>query len=202
MKKIIIVSISLCIIVTVISAITYSKNIKTPYEFGQLQRNVNENTKDNKILVSVNKEGISDRQIETYMALSADGLTKEEAKQKLINDRLLIQNAKKKGIVVSDEEVKQYIDESKQYQNDNPELAQPIYDYIAGLGITEDEYWNMMEPSIKERMYIGKLKKQLRTDFEQQYTYKNSKNAVQFEEYVMKYVNQLKEQAVIVDYEE
>lgn len=204
MKKITIVSISVCLIVTAIFAIavTYSKNIKTPYELGQLQKKVNEHIVDKKILVSVNQEEITDKQIETYMALSAANLTKEQAKQKLINDKLLVQHAKDQGFAVSEEEVRQYIDESKQYQIDNPELAQPIYDYIAGLGITEDEYWDMMEPSIKERMYIGKLKAQLKNNFEQQFSNKSSRSAVQFEQYIIQYVNQLKEQAVIVDYDE
>lgn len=69
--------------------------------------------------------------------------------------------AEKNGIVVTDDEVKQYTDSQRAKFNDPAATGQDVIDfmrqYISTLGLTEDEYWNDYKP-LENKRYLIHLK--------------------------------------------
>ncbi|TZE82312.1 SurA N-terminal domain-containing protein [Calorimonas adulescens] len=98
----------------------------------------------------------------------------DSALQKMIDDELLYQEAKSKGYEVSMEEAQKYADQTRETiqkivdgEIDTPNRDEMIaaYDnlkeFIKGMGMTEDEYWQPLVPEYQKALAIGKLRKEI-----------------------------------------
>jgi len=93
----------------------------------------------------------------------------------LIKNELAIQDAKKKGITVTSEEVEDVIQfqrttlESPNYEGDNKELVQNLMENrIKATGLTKDEFWASQETKkyYEKALYVSNLYKYLTRETE------------------------------------
>ncbi len=104
--------------------------------------------------ISVNGEVITKDNIEkNYANLPEETrseITKKELADNLVGNKLLVQEANKRGVTVTDEEVGNYIEQAMTLNNiDRTEIERQLSE----LGYTFDEY----KASLKESMSISKL---------------------------------------------
>lgn len=94
----------------------------------------------------------------TDKAVAIGGTSEEEAREYelnyLIKRETLYYNAQKNGYNVTDNQVKEYIDEQKELLN-NVEGADDFLHYINSLGMTVDEYWDSQFESTKKDLLIS-----------------------------------------------
>ncbi|MGB9814159.1 MAG: SurA N-terminal domain-containing protein [Thermovenabulum sp.] len=98
-------------------------------------------------------------------------LSPQQILERLIDNEVLYQEAKSQGLEVSYAEAKEYMEETRKITNeilagklqvaDREEFLKTennLRQYIKGLGISEDEYWNQLIPIYQKYLSIGKLK--------------------------------------------
>ncbi|SHM91899.1 SurA N-terminal domain-containing protein [Caldanaerovirga acetigignens] len=98
----------------------------------------------------------------------------DELLDRFIDNEVLYQEAKSQGLEVSYEEAKKYAEEVRKSINDAcagkievadrqefMEIQNYIKQYIKGLGLSEDEYWNKLIPGYQKFLSIGKLKEKI-----------------------------------------
>lgn len=91
-------------------------------------------------------------------------LSDEQIKAEFIKEAVSEQEADKQKLNVTEDEAKRFADEMKQAvaEAQDSQTQQFLKDYIAALGITEDEYWNQYAiPAYQQALKIGKLKQKI-----------------------------------------
>ncbi|MCL6473380.1 MAG: SurA N-terminal domain-containing protein [Firmicutes bacterium] len=155
----------LFIIMVSAAAFTQTQFLK----IGQDIKSIKADEKAKKVVAKVNGEAIDWQtfKVEQYVRNqgsnepatpkpSGEAVIKEVAKKKL-----LAKEAKRRGIVVSDSEVKTMMLNIKKAIAGMPsEEQQRFKDYLVGLGMSETEFWSNPEVinAYKEALYIGKLR--------------------------------------------
>lgn len=91
---------------------------------------------------------------------SAFGVEKSEMEiiSQLILEELLLKEAEKVGVVISDEEVRQYMDEVRVNMPNDKVGYDTFMLFIRNSGWTEDEYWIKSFPVYKKAYTIGKFR--------------------------------------------
>ncbi len=104
--------------------------------------------------VSVNGEKITSEDVENIYAkipdIQKEETTKEEILNDLINQKLLLQEARKNGIEVTEQEVESYLGQLKSFNGLNED---ELEEQIKITGFTIDEYRN----NLKDAITISKL---------------------------------------------
>lgn len=109
-----------------------------------------------------NPEEISESQIEEKAKNVAEmfDMSEEEAKDKIrqdsMNKKALYLAAKEAKIVVSSEEVAEQIEKARKVYHEDEEGKKELQALIAGMGMTEDEYWEAIKPQYESNMRINK----------------------------------------------
>lgn len=101
-------------------------------------------------------------------------LTRNEVLMKLIDDEIMFQAAKEKGLAISQDEARNFMLDTRQTLYDiisgkipdadrahTIEQMNIIRQTIAGMGITEEQYWELTVPIYQKILSIGKLKKNI-----------------------------------------
>jgi len=154
------------------------------------------NTEKSQVVAKVNGKEIKSNSIEAMInsfELTGQKKSKKEIIEKIVIDELLLQQAEQNNIVISDEELNSVLEQLKDNFPRDEEGYKNFKNTLNGMGISEDEYWDMARPVYKKVFTIGKFKnKILRQDFLAKNTdipehEKNDK----FEEYYLKYKKDL-----------
>lgn len=142
--------------------------------WSELGNNAKEIYKENgTTIATVNGEAVTEQELKTAKAFTqAQGksLGNQELFDKVIDDKLLISEAKKRGLYPDDKETQEYITDIRSTIDDarskgllDKESEEQHKSFLSGLGMTEEEYWNN-ETTIKGYQYslaIAKLRGQL-----------------------------------------
>lgn len=74
--------------------------------------------------------------------------------------------AEKQGLVVSDEEVDQYLDTLKTYfaNSKDADVISLLREFVSGKGMTLNDYIDALKPRYKQQMSFGQLKAKYITD--------------------------------------
>jgi len=87
--------------------------------------------------------------IKSFLALAGEKPKSVDVFDELKKRIILKNEANKRNITVSDEEVKTVIQVNKEniekLKNENPEEVKSFLSYLEGLNMTEDEYWQSKE---------------------------------------------------------
>ena len=126
------------------------------------------------IVFTVNGYGITNRyinNIKTGYKYNEIKISDEEAYNEIIRAVVLSQEAERRGIIVSEEEAKKYLQETRDLLFDdknNPreeskENVQKLMDYLKGVDMSVDEYFNdpLIIKDYQRIAQIGFLEKQL-----------------------------------------
>jgi parvulin-like peptidyl-prolyl isomerase len=137
------------------------------------------------------------------LKISSDLAEKEvdeaEALDKLIEKQLVYNAAIESGIDVSDSEVDRIIEQTKQALEQDDDANAQQAEYIAGLGISEEEYWEMVKPIYKKMLIMGKYKNSfIKEQFIKENNITDAKAIEQeYAEYFKEHVESLKSKANI-----
>ena len=162
---------------------------------------------DDTIVASVNGEKIPKKSVDSFKVVLNSSLnnsdhmyTDEEVLDKMIEKILLYQTALNAGISVSSEDVDKLMQQSKDALalEVNKKDAATIAEYISGMNITEDEYWELVRPLVKRDIVCGRYKYALRKNFSEANNITDIQELKkEFDAYFIDYMEQLKENADI-----
>lgn len=136
------------------------RDVKTQMLFKKFQNDIlNENTSE---LQSNNN------------TLSTQSVTKEDVLNDLINNDILYEEAQKEGLSISYDEAKKFMENTRDTMNaiisgklkcaNQKEAIDDINnfkEYIKGLGMSEDEYWNQSIKDYQRVLTVAKLKNKI-----------------------------------------
>ncbi len=123
----------------------------------------------------------------------------KSCRKKYINE-LMLQEAEKKGMGVSQTEVVEAVEKAKKYinMNENIDEKNAIDAFIDGLDITEDEYWNLVQKVYYRLLTRDKLQHHLRQQFKSRHDYETQEQLESaFSKYIQNYKQELFDNAEI-----
>ena len=146
----------------------------------------------------INDDSITRGEFESYRNLltyTSVDLTDSEVLDKMITQRVLIQEAISQGCSVSESEVDNFCDSNFMQAEQQPEIKKILEDYASTLGMTLNEYKEYCRPFYENMLLYNQWVENQRKAFE-------SKNALTFQdeatrdELFDKYLNQAIESAI------
>lgn len=203
MKRLFII---LVILVAVASCIVLYANQYNPmFNFGQKLKSIYDKN-DETIVAIIDDTKITMKQFEAYK------YTLNDSKQKMFSDReildmlidkeLFYKEALNNGVSVSDSVVDETIKSQKELITKNEHEYNQIKDYIAGLGITEEQYWENSKTGYKRALICGQYKKILKKAYAEKNNIKDQNELnKQFEEYYKSYIKELKSRSKVEYYD-
>lgn len=158
-KQIIIV----LIIVSLVIGVFVSSNATTSL-FSQLGKMYKENADqdvEKNVLAEINGGEITEESINTLVdtyKLFGNDKTKEEVFEFVVTNQLLIELAKNSGIEVSEKDVKDQLALTREIINEDPKELKNMKDYIDSIGMTEDEYFEVIKSEYMDYMILDIFK--------------------------------------------
>ena len=166
------------VFVIIVSTATYvainaANSASTAKQIGHSISEVIDKTEE-KIVAKVGKHEITNRDIEMYkMSLmfyrlylnlanpeaEVEDMTVDQIIQDLANNFILYSEAEKLGLVVSDDMVNSYIENQKKLFNEvDPDEATLFENFAKGLGLSINQYYDLLTPVYKRELSIGNLR--------------------------------------------
>lgn len=168
--------------------------------FGKQQAEILENAGDS-IVATINEEKITKKGFDSYKLFINSGETKYSDSQildKILERKVIYDEAVKDGIIVTDEEITNAIKTSQDILKENDVQYTAFKDYISGLNMTEDQYWASVKPAYTKFVTCGKLKNTLKEKYGKDNKIKDKKELDEkFRDYYNKYVSDLKSNAKV-----
>lgn len=204
MKKLFIILVVLVAMVSFV--VLYANQDSSIFNFGQKVKSINDKN-DETIVATINDSEITMKQFEAYKLTinsSKDGqkmLSDKEILDMLIDKEVVYIEALKNNISVSDSFVDESINSSKELVTQNQSEYNQLKDYISGLGITEEQYWENAKPAYKKALMWGQYKKILKKAYAEKNNIKDQNELNnQFEEYYKNNIKELKSKSKIEYY--
>lgn len=104
-----------------------------------------------------------------YYQRTQDPMNEAEVREFYVANELLYREAQAQGLSTGPEEVNAYIAELRENLSSDPEGYAEFSDYLGGLGITEDEYWESHFEDYQKELTIEKLGNRLLDNYFSQY---------------------------------
>lgn len=188
------------LLVTLLFATVYVNGESEMNLLGQDHSSIMSNA-DSTIIAIVDGEEITKKVFESYKLSLNQGNTKysdDEVLDKIIEKKLLYKNAIADGIAVDDNDVDKYLQEVKNGLAQNSELGQRIKEYIEGLNITEDVYWEQVRSVYKSNGIISDYMEKLQAEYAEANNLTDKKEiSDKFREYFKQFVEDLKNNSQI-----
>lgn len=195
---------SVCLIVALaIGGVYASKNMNF-FEWGKQAATI-KNTSQKDSIATVNGVKIPKSKFDNYKAGLANTngqFTDEDIIDKLVEQEVIMQEIKKLGYTVTDEEVIAFNNERFDLLEKDPQAYQITKDYVDGLGITMEEYKEMSKEVSKTALLANKYKADIQKEFIDNNTQVKALSAEKknqkFEEYFENKISDLCDKANIV----
>lgn len=172
----------------------YQNNFKL---IGQQQKSIM-SSNNNIVVARINGYEITKNTFDEYKLLSGNSRSDQELLNQIIERHLLYQEATKKNISISNEQIEKALQESKYTLNRAPELYKKMLQYWEGLGMTEDQYWEYTKPVYEKSLMCGEYKDQLKSNYKATSKIKDTKQLNDaFDQYFKDFIADLKKQSAI-----
>lgn len=194
-KKIIIIYSFLCILVLATINLAYSKSDE--FLLGEKIKNL---SKSEKIVAKINGIPVTEKEYESkklFLETQKQPANFENVIRAIAEQKLLFEEAKKRGITVTKEELDNFIQLQKRLSEQvSDEEKANFRDFLAGQGLTVEEYWSNPDVinAYERGIYIGKFKAQLRKEL---LIPENEKNSPKAYEMVKTKINEIVNKAKI-----
>lgn len=170
-----IIVIIICLAIASVSYLYIPKSIgsSSDYQWGQKFKELFSNNNAETVML-INGEPVTQKQLKSKMCfLEAQQLdaSEEAARQILIKQIVLWQEAERRGLTVSLKEAESFAETMKKDLLDNPEIpgAKETLDFIASTGQTLDEYFQEAIPDYQKALMIAKLRSEIARETNEQY---------------------------------
>ncbi|GAW30997.1 SurA N-terminal domain-containing protein [Carboxydocella sp. JDF658] len=194
-KKIIIIYSFLCIFVLATINLAYSKSDE--FLLGEKIKNL---SKSEKIVAKINGIPVTEKEYESkklFLETQKQPANFENVIRAIAEQKLLFEETKKRGITVTKEELDNFIQLQKRLSEQvSDEEKANFRDFLAGQGLTVEEYWSNPDVinAYERGIYIGKFKAQLRKEL---LIPENEKNSPKAYEMVKTKINEIVNKAKI-----
>lgn len=197
----------LCIILTLCSGTVFLvvssglQNNGLDKELAKKELMLQEHASD-EVLFSVDGVDVSVKSYEIYknsIQSSNPNVSDQDIKDRMIERILLKNEAKKRNLAVSDEEMSQYIEIVRIELGKSPELLA----YVTELGMSIDQYIEYSKPAYEKFLLIGKLNNELKNEYrkmENNSTGSGNNGISGFDKYYADYKKALIAKAEIIEY--
>lgn len=169
-STIISIAITLLIISGIVAGATANLSTKTidkdlAIKFGEIIKEYNDSS-DSKVVAKVNGIEIYEKEILKRRNIGKLSSDNKKSNKELILDaaktQLLLLEAKRRSIAVSEDKAIAYAQKEKEMIYENPETKEALLAYINSLGLTEDEYWNNYTiKEVQKMLTIAELNEQI-----------------------------------------
>jgi predicted CopG family antitoxin len=132
--------------VIIISAVAYANatgnKIFDPFVLGKQFSQIDKNP--GKIVLINNEIPITKGEFNYVLSLmDKENLSSEKIIKTLVRRKLLYEIAKREGVAISENEATHIVEEEKEtFQNLQQEHKQYLLEFIKGIGVSEEDYWN------------------------------------------------------------
>ena len=168
--------------------------------FGKQQADILTGSGDD-IVAVINGENITKKGFETYKLFVNNGeskLTDRQTLDSILEQKVLFDEATQKGLSATDEEVAKLIESTQDIMRENEERFSAFKDYLNGLNMSEDQYWDSVKPAYNKFITCGKLKSALKEKFaEDNNILDKTELDTKFRNYYSQYVKELEREATI-----
>ncbi len=171
MKKKIIVILGVLVVVAALAVggVYAEKQLKYVDLGNQISEN--QSIPEDEIAAWVNGTAISKQRFENYkasLAYTQAEYTDEQVLDKMIRQEVLQQEIVRRGITVTEEEVKAFNEERFALLDEDETAKQIMEDFVKGLGVTMEEYKEQSLEISRESLLTMKYREQLAAEFERQ----------------------------------
>ena len=168
--------------------------------FGKQQAEILANAGDS-IVATIDGEKITKKGFDSYKLFVNSGETKLSDSQildKILERKVIYDEAVKDGIVATDEEIANAIKTAQSVISESNDQYISFKDYISGLNMTEDQYWESVKPAYKKFVTCGKFKNALKVKYsnDNKIADKTELNN-KFRDFYYQYVGDLKSKAKV-----
>lgn len=148
------------------------------YGIGKKIKDIKEDKDKEVVIATINGDPVPKKLFESkklflteaYMQVGKSVPSDEHILNEIAKEKLMYEEAQKRGLVVSDDKVKQMMNEVKEktYKTKDEKRLAPHKKINEGLGIKEDEYWNDKETfeAYKRMLSVAKLRVQIISQME------------------------------------
>ncbi len=142
------------IIITVSSLAAYAAKDSVWEKAGQDIKNIHENPDNSKVVALIDDEEVTQINVEikkAFLTLQGKKPSKNEILNAIAYDKILIKKSKQRELYPSQGETLDYMNQLRDMQDeaikngDTNETYDEWIDYLAGRGMSEDEYWESEE---------------------------------------------------------
>ena len=120
--------------------------------FGQVMREQTKRSDDTRVIATYHDIEFTERDVNLRLegnqligGESAKITTQKDAIEQLALGQMLLEEAERLGQTAKQEEIKHYLETSKNVWKSDEEVQQNLDDYCAGAGITIEDYWAEIE---------------------------------------------------------
>ncbi len=191
-KKVIIIAVTAVILICCIGGYTFSKSESAAKLFGMKQSQELTNA-GNDIVATIDGEKISKKGFDTYKAMinSENKLSDKEILDKIVESHVVYTQAVKEGFHVSDQQVEAAIKSNQETLKKDSKQYEAFKEYIRGLKMNEDEYWESVKPAYKKTLMRGAYKNALKEKFKKVKLESNDEINTNFSEYYNRKIKDL-----------
>lgn len=188
-KKIIRILLPLCVIcVLAVGSVLASRNMNF-FQWGKKVATINE-TASNESIAKVNGVSIPKSKFDSYKAGLSNATvipTDEEIVNKLVEQEVIMQEIKRLGYEVTEQEIIDFNNERFELLEQYPQAYQITKDYVDGLGITMEKYKEMSKEISRTALLTNKYKIDVQKEFEEKNTQVRKmseyEKSIKFEDY-------------------
>ncbi|WP_165755790.1 SurA N-terminal domain-containing protein [Ruminiclostridium hungatei] len=121
------------------------------------------------IVAIIDGENITQKGFDTYkLFLNSNGENKLSDKQvldKIIERQVICNQAVEEGMTASESEIDSAVRSARETMKSDSKTYAAFKEYVAGLNLTEDSYWESVRPVYKKALTCGKYKNSLKAKF-------------------------------------
>jgi hypothetical protein len=200
-KKILVTCTVSVLIVALFSGFIYSTQGESLSKFfGKQQAEILSNA-GNDVIATLDGEKITKKGFDTYkFFVNSDNkkLSDKEILDKIIDRQVIYNQALKEGISVTNEELENAIKSAQDLMKSNDQQYTAFKEYVSGLNMTEEQYWESVIPTYQKAITCGKLKNELKEKFAKENKIEDkSELEAKFRDYYDQYVKDKKSKAKV-----
>ncbi len=133
----------------------------------------------NDIVATIDGEKITIEGFDTYKLFlnSSEGnkLSDQQILDKILDRQVVYKQAIKEGMTASEEEVNLAIKSAQEAIELDSKQYEAFKEYISGLKLSEDEYWETVKPAYKKALTCGKYKNVLKEKYKEENNIQDAK---------------------------
>ncbi|WP_083826378.1 SurA N-terminal domain-containing protein [Clostridium sp. BNL1100] len=146
------------------------------------------------MVATINGEKITKKGFDTYKVMinSENKLSDKEILDKIVESHVVYMQAVKEGFHVSDQQVEAAIKSAQEAIKMDSKQYEAFKEYLSGLKISENEYWESVKPAYKKALIRGAYNNALKQKFNKAKIENNNEHNSKFSEFYKQKIKDLK----------